>query len=398
MGEDSQVRIALAGPVRFDEVAPLLHEPVPEEVRAIGGGSPVSTLARGLHDRGHDVVVVTLSYGASAVSRHTGDRFEVLIGPYRAHHRARDGFSAEREVVRAALNRSEPDVAHAHWTYEFASGALASSVATLVTVHDWAPTILRHHPHPYRLVRLAMAARVLRQARALTAPSPYIRKRVRRWSPGDVSLVPNAIADEDFATEGAVERREIDQETPTLLALNVGWGHRKNVAVLLHAFTRIRQQVPGATLRLVGPGYGPGEAAQQFAREKRLECGVEFVGELPYREAMRALGSADLFVHPAREESFGLVILEAMAQGVPVVAGRGSGAVPWVCAEGRAGVLTDVTSPRALARAVSDLVRDADRQAALRRDAHRWARDRFSLSTVLDRYEQLYARLREGAR
>lgn len=387
------MRVALAGPVRFDELTDLVDAPLPGAAEPISGGSPVSALARTLHGRGHDMVVASLAHGLDATTVRRGPRFELHVAPYRPRHRARDAFAAERHAVRDAVRSAGADVAHAHWTYEFALGALSSGIPTVVTVRDWAPTILRHHRHPYRLVRLAMSALVLRRARVLTATSPYLHERVVRWARGDVHLVPNAIADEDFVEElpprGAAA-------APTIIAINNGWGERKNVASLLRAWPPIRS-ASGARLRLVGSGYEPDGPAADFARSVDATEGIEFVGSLPYRDAMRLLGESDLFVHPSREEAFGLVLVEAMARGVPVVAGERSGAVPWVCDGGRAGVLTDVADPAALADAVLGTLTDRQAAEARREHALRYARERFSLDAVAGSYELLYERAVGGA-
>lgn len=384
------MRVALAGPVRFDELTDLVDAPLPDGVEPISGGSPVSALARTLHARGHEVVVASLAHGADTTTVRRGPRLELHIAPYRPRHRARDAFAAERHAVRDAVRRAGADVVHAHWSYEFALGALASGVPTVVTVRDWAPTILRHHRHPYRLVRLAMSALVLRRAPMLTATSPYLHERVVRWARGDVHLVPNAIADEDFVEE--LPPRGV-ATAPTIVAINNGWGERKNVASLLRAWPRIIRSARGARLRLVGSGYEPGGPAADFARSVGASDGIEFVGSLPYRDAMRVLAEGDLFVHPSREEAFGLVLVEAMARGVPVVAGARSGAVPWVCDGGRAGALTDVDDPAALADAVLRTLRDRRAAEARREHALRYARDRFSLGAVAGSYEQLYERV-----
>ncbi|MFP5310005.1 MAG: glycosyltransferase family 4 protein [Actinomycetes bacterium] len=385
-------RVALAGPVRLDVLAADLDDPVPAGAEAISGGSPVTHLVRGWRRRGVEVVVATLAHGVAAPTVLRGDGLTVHVGPYRPAHRARDAFRAEREAVAAALAGSGADVAHAHWTYEFALGALASGLPSVVTVRDWAPAILRHHPHPYRVVRLGMAAAVLRRADHVTVTSPYLEARVRRVTRRPPALVPNAVDDAEVLDLDAVAPRPRDPDAPVLVSVNNGWGHRKNVATLLQAFALVRAERPHATLRLVGSGHGPGQEAEAWAGPRGLLDGVELVGALPHPAAMAAVADADLLVHPSREESFGLTLVEAMVRGVPVVAGAGAGAVPWVADDGRAAVLVDVGSPPALAAGVARVLDDVAATRARTVHAHAHARARFTVDAVLDRYAEVYER------
>jgi L-malate glycosyltransferase len=384
------MRIVVTGPARVRELSDLLARS-PEELPEGLPGTPVIGLVRALVGRDIPVSLVTCAPGVREELVLEGGGVRVRVGPYRPAHRARDGFRAERSYLARAIAAEGPGVVHAHWTYEFAMGALASGLPSLVTVRDWGPAILRYQPDPYRLVRLGMQLLVLRRAPRLTVTSPYLARRVQLVARGAPALVPNAIADDALDRQPSVAPPT--EDGPRLLAINNGWSRRKNVAALLRAFALVRRAHPTAALELLGSGYGPGDVAEQWARERDLHPGVRFTGSVPGAEVRRAIRRADLLVHPSREESFGLVLVEAMAQGLPVVAGRGSGAVPWVLDGGTAGVLTDVTSPEALARSVLGLVSDHEAFVRLARRGYERARDHFTLSAVTDRYLEIYAEL-----
>jgi glycosyltransferase involved in cell wall biosynthesis len=388
--------IALVGPVRVHDLRPWL-DVAPEAALPVGrGGTAVTQLAVGLLQRGFELLIVSLDNSVAEGLVLSGPRLRLLLGPYRGHGagRAHDAFRAERAFIRDALRREQPDLAHAHWTYEYALGSLASGVPTLVTVRDWAPTMLRLSPDPYRAVRLLMHFATLARGRHFTVTSPYMQRKVRRWTRHRVPVIPNALEDEIFA---AGPRPVRSDAAPVVLALNHGFGRRKNVATLLEAFARVREQVRSARLRLVGDGYASYGPARRWALARGLEAGVEFVGPVRHAEVAGLLQDSDLFVHPSLEESFGLVLVEAMAQGVPVVGGARSGAVPWVLDGGRAGVLVDVQSPRALADGMLDLLMNRDRRERLAGAGYQRAWESFRVSAVVDRYLTLYAALRAGA-
>lgn len=382
--------LAIVAPLAVDAVADLLEGQVPP-VRAVAGGTPIAHLVRGLVGRGHHVTVVTAELGRTEELVLGGPGLEVRIGPYRASRRARDLFAVERAELESALRQVSPSVVHAHWTYEFAMAALSFNRRSIVTVRDWAPTILRYHTDPYRAVRLLMNVGVLARAEHLTVTSTCMQTRVRRWTRGDPRLIPNAIHDDDFAPRTTIHTRK-PAGPPVVVAITNGFGRLKNVTTLLRAWPRVRRQHPDAVLELIGHGYdAAGPAAAWAAAEGVRTTGVRFLGPRSNAEAMARLGDASVLVHPSREESFGLVLVEAMARGVPVVGGHDAGAVPWILDEGRAGRLANVTDPVSLSRAVLDTLADppGTRQRVLHAYERAW--DQFRLSRTLDAYEAYYA-------
>jgi glycosyltransferase involved in cell wall biosynthesis len=353
------------------------------------GGTSVSHLVRGLLDAGETVSVYTLDPAVDKPVVMDGAGLRVYVGPCRRRHRMRDFMRAERRWVRRFVVSDGPDLVHAHWTYEYALGALAAGPPTLITVRDWAPAILGHWRDLYRVGRLLMNGVALWRGTDFIANSPYIQSRLEGIVRRPVPVIPNAIDDGLFR---APDRR-CPPSPPVLVSVNNGFDRRKNVGALLRAFARLRTRRPEARLRLVGAGYGAGGAACRWAGRHGLADGVAFVGRLDYAATMQEIRAAGLLVHPALEESFGSTLLEAMASGTPVVAGRDSGAVPWVTAQGRAARLIDVTRPACIAAAVDGLLADTDRWAALARAGHARACARFRLSVVVDRHLQAYRAL-----
>jgi len=147
-------------------------------------------------------------------------------------------------------------------------------------------------------------------------------------------------------------------------------------------------RLPDAQLQVFGHDHGEGGPAQAWWQQTGARGRVTFVGPLAHDRLLLEMARADVFVHTALEESFGAVVAEAMAAGVPVVAGAHSGAVPWVVQD--AGRLVDVTRPDEVANALHDLLldpREASRLGALgRRRVH----DNFSAEAVADAYEAEY--------
>ena len=138
--------------------------------------------------------------------------------------------------------------------------------------------------------------------------------------------------------------------------------------------------------RSVGDGELRGELE---ARARELGAPVRFHGELPKEQVARMMGEADLFVLPSTHETFGAVLIEAMASGLPSVATR-VGGVPEVL-DDTAGELVEPRDPAALAAAIERaLARSFDSGELARRARERYGYDAFAAEWT-SVYEELLA-------
>lgn len=384
------MHIGLAGPIQFASLLSLLSSSSPLPVGL--GGLPVVHLTQEYLRRGHQVTVFTLDREITVPRWIEGDRLRIFVGPYRAIGRARDLFTVERIALEQAIRESDVPFIHAHWTYEFALAALASGRPTLVTAHDAPLKILALNPSPYRILRTIMATHVFRKAKQLSAVSPYIVQHMRLMGfHKPIDLVPNGM-EMSHSTEASICTR---QGGPAFTAiLNGDWQGRKNGRRLLQAFSIVHHALPQTTLTLYGAELSEGSEAQAWANSHNITAGVHWKGYRPHAEIMQALRhNTDVLVHPALEESFGLTILEAMSLGLPVVAGRRSGAVPWVTDYGRGALLVDVASVDALALGMLRLATESEFSMTLAQHGQAYAQEHFSLKRVGDQYQELYQRL-----
>ncbi len=383
------MRVALAGPIETAAFVDYLPDGALTGLPPGLGGSPVNLLALELLKRGYEVILLSLDQGVEEEVAIQGRGLTILFGPFR-RKRARDMFAVERLWLVDKLREQMPDIVHAHWTYEYAMAATASGLPHLVTAHDAPWHILRIGFTPYRIVRTWMALRVLRDVRNLSSVSPYVAKHLRRYMGyrRPIEIIPNGLPDTSFSGADRIAGRE----RLTFATILTGWSGRKNGEYAIEAFAEYRRDRPDARMLMFGNGHGPDEQAPAWARERGIDEGIEFVGQIGYDALLQRLSAeVDVLIHPSREESFGMTLIEAMAMGIPVIAGERAGAVPWTI--GGCGLLVDIMDAQAVARAMKDLDDDRGRLADLGQRGRRMVATRFHMTTVADAYTDAYAKI-----
>lgn len=394
------MRLAIAGPIATADMAPLLDEGPQGLPRGHAGAPFLATLIAELVRRGHEVCAVTMS-GDLPLRE---DAVRVARGPSLALHyvpmrpkawppngrrpgRIVDLFRFERRALEQVLRAAWPDVVHAHWSYEYAWAALRTGLPHVVTCHDAPFAVARYFRGlklgGYRWLRAAMAWHVLRHAQRVTTVSPYMVGQIQPLARVPVGLVPNPIAESAFTQR----RARLPGRQRVMMVCN-GWNALKNGEVALRAFAKLAAHLPEAELLACGSGFGPDEEAARWWRQQRLGGRVRFLGAIGHGQVLTGMAFSDVLLHPSLEESFGAVVAEAAAMGLPIVGGERSGAVPWVA--GDAGCLVDVSKAADIAAAMGSLFASPERMQRMGELGRSQAQGRFSVAAVASQYEAIY--------
>ncbi len=166
----------------------------------------------------------------------------------------------------------------------------------------------------------------LRRATAIVTPSRFTKDELVRYyrsAPEKITVIPNALS-EDFLVDENTTREKIREKyhLPERFILNVGTLQpRKNLPLLIRALARVRTRLPDVALVLTGnrEGHHIDPDISRAITELGLSNAVHFAGYVEQRDLPGLVRAATLFAFPSWYEGFGIPLLEAMSQNVPIV-------------------------------------------------------------------------------
>jgi 1,2-diacylglycerol 3-alpha-glucosyltransferase len=292
-------------------------------------------------------------------------------------------------ALRKALNRdlaARVDLVHIHTPfiahYAAVRFAREHGLPVVATYHTFFEDYLHHYVPilPRGIGRFIARRFTLSQCRdvaALISPSAPMRDALLDYGvTAPIEVLPTGLPAEAFIRgDGQRFRQQFNLPAHTPLLVYVGRvAHEKNIDFLLRMFVRVRQRRPDALFVIAGEGPAR-EGLTRLARELGVAQSVRFIGYLDRRTDLPdCYAAGDVFVFASRTETQGLVLLEAMAQGTPVVSTAELGTRSILTPGCGATVVPE--QEEAFAAAVADtlqLPRDAPCRAQVRAHAETWA-------------------------
>lgn len=353
----------------------------------------VDTFRKGLSAAGHGVYVIAPQREDYEDEEADVFRFPALELPERLDLSLVIPFKTQMSPTVRGI---KPNVIHSQ--HPFVMGGLAAAFARdlklplVFTFHtrydEYAQQYIPLAPKLADMLAVEVVGRYLEKCTMIVAPTVSVRDLIWREYRDDVpvTVVPTPIdlsAYHDL-DPGSVRAALKLEEAEVLLYLGRLVGE-KNLDFLLRAFARIAPQRPQARLLMAGEGTHKREL-QHMAQKLGLGERVLFPGSIPHGEVPHYAAVADLFVFPSLTDTQGLVLIEAMAAGIPAVAIEAPGSTD-VLAEG-GGVLVPPREEM-FAEAMLGLLIDNSRRRAMGEQAARVAQN-YSLPTVTERLLQVY--------
>jgi phosphatidylinositol alpha-mannosyltransferase len=317
-----------------------------------GVNDHVGHLYESLRARGHDVRILTASHGLQR--RSEGDVIRIGKGfsvPANGSMGTITISPRYRSQIRSVLDAERFDLLHFHEPFVPFLTLVAlreSSSVNVATFHAYAG-----YAPGYQLGGRILGPVAASRLHGRIAVSAAARHFADRYLPGDYKVIPNGVDLRRFAH--AVPLARWQDGRPNILFVG-RLEPRKGLLHLLKAFRMIRKA--GADSRLLVVGSGPLEReARRYVMTRRLG-GVEFLGRVSDQEKVQLFRTADVYVSPATgRESFGIVLLEAMAAGTSIVCSDIHG-YKGVVRRDQEAVLVPPGDHRAIAEAVLRLLAD----------------------------------------
>ncbi|MEI6045399.1 MAG: glycosyltransferase [Chloroflexota bacterium] len=311
------------------------------------------------------------------------------------------------EWYRHRYATNPPDIVHLQAPYPIGEAAWL--------LGEWLPSFGHKRPHAL----LTYHSDIIRQKRLLTVYSPFLRATLKRVD-GIIATSPNYIESSPFlkpvatkcrviplgvdtkrfesfdpAAVNRIRERYATGQVKTLLLFTGRLRYYKGLQFLLEALPQVNP-----TARLLVIGIGPMEQAlKEQAEQLQLGQRVIFLGEIPDAELVNYYAASDIFILPSceRSEAFGIVQLEAMAAGKPVISTELGTGTSYVNLDGETGLVVPPSNPSALAQAINELVTNPERGKKLGAQGQERTRATFSLKKMAEEVEKFYIEVSSGS-
>jgi glycosyltransferase involved in cell wall biosynthesis len=377
-------------------------------------GAFLLALVRGQQSLGHDILVVAphdaglpltdvvdgvrvvryrYASDAEETLAYRGTMADQVLRSWSGRRKLAGFLFAARRAARRAIRDFGPDVIHVHWWFPGGMTVwprLSKRVPYVMTSHGTDLFLVDRVPAAAKL-----AGPIFRAAAEVTVIStPLVERAERLGVPRPrITVIPMPI---DRAVATALERPlQPSRDRATLLFVG-RLIERKGAAFAIEALAALVRE--GRPVRLVVVGEGPeGDALMLLADALGVSDRVEMTGALSPADVRVRYENGGIFVMPAvtdwkgEQEGFGMVIVEAMAYGLPVVASR-SGGIPDIIRDGDNGLLVPERDVPALAGAIARLLDDSSLADGLAKHARDDVRDRFAPARIATAFDIVYRR------
>lgn len=306
---------------------------------------------------------------------------------------------AEASKLTEVIEEFDVDIIHAHYAVPHATAALMAKdmiqtcktckiPGIVTTLHGTDVTLVGLDSAYLRTTQYS-----IEKSDVTTAVSQYLADYTRSEMgvQKEIHVVPNAVDSSRFLRKANPELRKRYAHPDEKLLIHISnFREVKRTPDVIKTFAKV-SEVMDARLLMIGDGPDRQDCLQ-LSNELHLGGRVSFLGSFPKVEELLAIG--DLFLLPSSKESFGLVALEAMACGLPVVASN-IGGIPEVVVHDETGYMHDLGDVEAMAASAIRILQDASLHERLATNGRARAETTFSETSIVPMYEALYQKALE---
>jgi L-malate glycosyltransferase len=336
-------------------LGPILNKPLQKYIRTLSDKdcldypghsfSVLNNLVEALYNKDKfKIIIISLDPHIKEPLIRKSEYCDLYSLPRRQNKLTRDLYKKEKAYIREAIEECNPDLIHVHWTYEYALAVRNVNIPKIMTVHDHTYDILKFsgwHYFPSFILTLFL----FQKFKYITTVSPYICNFINhvKLTKGKIWIIFNPI-------ENSYDPTSKKKKSSIHITCSSGWNNVKNPKLALRAFSLYLKSNTKAVLNLAGVGLGLNEDGKKWAEENNLSQNVNFLGSLNHEKYLELLSNTDIYLHTSKTEAMPLSILEAMLYEIPVIAGKKSGAIPWLLENGKLGFLVDIKDKNSIAQ------------------------------------------------
>lgn len=291
------------------------------------------------------------------------------------------------------IDREQLDILHVHYAMPHAISAILArdiakhDVKIVTTLHGTDITVLAFDKTFKKMITYG-----IEKSDAVTAVSQDLITRTKQHLKVDqnIEVIYNFVNEDVYYKKNAdylKQHYQIEDDEKVLIHIS-NFRKVKRIPDIIETFYNVRKKIK-AKLMLVGDGPEL-QTAFELVDHFNLNEDVLFLGR--QKDISNLLSISDLMLLLSEQESFGLVLLEAMACEVPAI-GTNIGGIPEVIVQGETGYLVDLGDVKTAAKKAVDLLSDEDRLKQFRTSAFERARTVFHSKTIIKQYMNLYKRL-----
>ena len=357
-----------------------------------GGSGVVATeLGIALAEHGHEIHFITYKQPVRLQLLHNNVHYhEVSVPSYPLFHYQPYELALSSKLVNMA-KLHEIEIVHVHYAIPHAyAGYMAKQmlaqegifIPMVTTLHGTDITLVGSHPFYKPAVTFS-----INNSDAVTSVSQSLKDDTLRLFniKKEIEVVPNFIDTKKYENLYSNCERELIASNNEKIITHISNIRKvKRVDDVIEIFYRIQKELP-AKLVIVGDGPEK-ESLENLCKKKGIDEKVLFVGNS--HEVDKILCFSDLFILPSEHESFGLVALEAMVCGVPVISSN-AGGLPEVNIHGESGYLSDVGNVDEMAKNALKILENNDTHQLFKRKAKENAQ-RFETKLIVPLYEEIY--------
>ncbi len=302
---------------------------------------------------------------------------------------------AELFALWSVARKEKPDLIHAHWILP--QGFTAAIVSKILGI----PVVVTAHAgdvFPLNNFLFRSVSRVaLNSAAAITVNSAFTKSAVAKITKKPISIIPMGVDLKLFSSASSAAAAAVRKKYSVKgkMLLFVGrLAEKKGVTYLISAMAAVAKQNPGIKLVVVGDGPEK-QALEQQVQKLSLSASVAFAGSVSNSDLPAYYKAADIFVLPSivtksgDTEGLGVVLLEAVAAGVPVIASN-VGGIPDIVVDKKTGILVEQKNPGQLVSAITLLLKNSSLRKKLSGEALKHIRMNFDWDRVASYFKAVY--------